>query len=498
MRILIFDHDPTSGGLAVQFANLMGMEATAVADEESFWKLLRSEKPQLLLLDLELGATDGVEQLRLLAESHYPGTVILTSVNGARLLSTVRLFGESLGLDIVSVLEKPLHMPTLEALFARLQATSRVLSAEQLRTAIANHEMCLDFQPIVSTASRALKKLEALIRWDHPSAGLIQPGSFLAIAEGDTATIDALADWSIGAAIEAYQVLSGLGLRVPIAVNMSAPNLHDRTLPDRLLQRLQAGGMPPDHLCLEFSETAAFKDVTLTMDIMNRLQIKRICLSIDNFGTGYSSLRLLRQMPFSEIKIDRSFVGEMTASRDSLAIVKSLIGLAANMEVGCVAEGVENRETADALKQIGHCDLQGFWIARPMPVEAVPTWLANWMRSGSGGANLRRGRPLRVAETQQRPSAVRAAATSSAAGGGGFVRLSPRQIDVMRLLSEGRSVKEIARQLNLGIGTVKVHLSSAYSALGAHNRIEAVRRAEPMLHQADHKAVLEGKASLEC
>nr|WP_294505508.1 EAL domain-containing protein [uncultured Rhodopila sp.] len=496
MRILIFDQDSTPGGLAAQLAKLMHVEATAVADEESFWKLLRNERPRVLVLDLELGATDGVEQLRLLAEAHYPGAVILTSVHGARLLSTVRLFGESLGLNIVSTLEKPLHMPALEMLFAGLQAASRVLSAEQLRTAIGNHEMCLDFQPIVSMSPRSLKKLEALIRWDHPSAGLILPGSFLAIAEGDTATIDALADWSIGAAIKAYQVLSELGLSVPIAVNLSAPNLHDRTLPDRLQQRLRAGGMPPDHLCLEFSETAAFKDVTLTMDIMNRLQIKRIRLSIDNFGTGYSSLRLLRQMPFSEIKIDRSFVNEMTTSRDSLAIVKSLIGLAANMGVGCVAEGVENRETADALERIGPCDLQGFWIARPMSVEAVPTWLANWMRSGSAGATLRHDSPLRAAKSQQPSPVVRAAGASSAAGG--CVRLSPRQIDVMRLLSEGRSVKEIARQLNLGIGTVKVHLSSAYSALGAHNRVEAVRRAEPVLHQAAGGAGTERMASLDC
>ena len=341
--------------------------------------------------------------------------------------------------------------------------------------------MSLDFQPIVANETRTLKKLEALVRWEHPGAGLIAPNEFLAAAEADPATINALAEWVAGAAVEAHQVLIDLGIDVPIAVNISAQNLLDRTLPDRLEQRLRAGGMPPDHLFLEVSETAAFKDATLTRDVLNRLALKGIRLSIDNFGTGYGCLALLRQMPFSEIKIDRSFVSDMTTSRDAHAIVKSVVDLAASMAIGCVAEGVETRETAEALEGLGDCDMQGFLIARPMPVEAVPAWLAIWSRSGPGAGSGRGDRPATEVKGPRAAPVTAPAAALSVATAGKMVRLSPRQTDVMRLLAEGRSVKAIARELNLGIGTVKVHLAMAYTALGAHNRIEAIRRAEPAL-----------------
>ena len=138
--------------------------------------------------------------------------------------------------------------------------------------------------------------------------------------------------------------------------------------------------MPARHLCLELTESAAFKNATSTMDILSRVRLKGMQLSIDDFGTGYSSLKMLRQMPFSEIKIDQSFVGDATTSRDSRAIVRSIIDLAANMDMACVAEGVETEETADLLEHLGVRDLQGYLIARPMPVAAVPTWLASWLQ----------------------------------------------------------------------------------------------------------------------
>nr|WP_294523716.1 EAL domain-containing protein [uncultured Rhodopila sp.] len=480
MHMLVFDDDPEIGRSVVKFAAAKGMDAMPVADAEAFWQQIRGARPEIIVLDLELGSTDGVEQLRLLARCHYTGTLVLVSGHGGRLLSTVHDLGVSLGLKIAGVLEKPLHIPALEQVFARLKAANEPVTARQLRAAIAHDEMSLEFQPIVAMASRRLKKLEALIRWDRAGCGLIPPSGFLSIAEADAATIDALADWTIGAALKAYEILARGGINVPIAVNISARNLYDLTLPERLERRLQEGGMPPEHLWLEVSETAAFKDATLTMDILSRLQLKGIRLSIDNFGTGYSSLALLRQMPFSEIKIDRSFVSDMTVSRDSRAIVKSIIELAVNMETDCVAEGVETRETADALEQLGACDLQGFWIARPMPVEAVPSWLAIWNRRAPpvGRADGLAG-VTEIGQTLRDPPVPAVAAFEPSEADA--VRLSPRQIDVMRLLAEGRSVKEIARALNLGVGTVKVHLAMAYSALGAHNRVEAVRRAAPAL-----------------
>jgi EAL domain-containing protein (putative c-di-GMP-specific phosphodiesterase class I) len=193
-------------------------------------------------------------------------------------------------------------------------------------------------------------------------------------------TIDALTACVVRGAVEAYGVLRARGVRVPISVNVSARNLHNVGLPDWIEQCLSAVSMPAEHLHIEITESAAFGEAAKALDVLSRLRLKGISLSIDDFGTSYASFKVLRQMPFSEIKIDRSFVSDMDVSRDSRAIVKSIIGLAANMEMNCVAEGVESEKIAGLLEQFGLVTMQGYLIARPMAVEAIPDWLAGWIR----------------------------------------------------------------------------------------------------------------------
>ena len=476
--VMVFDDDPALGRLVTKVAGLSGLEATSVTDAASFEQAFRTRPPDVIVLDLQLGATDGVEQLRRLVDWKFAGALILMSGQGSRLLTTVGALGKSMGLKVEGVLQKPLRISDLERLFAGVTTGPRLLSSECLMAAIMNGEMVLDFQPIVSRNPKTLKKLEALVRWEHPCAGLISPDTFLPIAEADPVVIDLLTAWVVDAAIKAHGILSDFGVSVPIAVNISMLNLQDSTLPDRLEEKLRAAGMPATHLCLEVTERTAFNDVMVTMEVLSRLRLKGIPLSIDDFGTGYSSLTLLRQMPFSEIKIDRSFVSDMTTSRDSQAIAKSMIELAGKMEMTCVVEGIETEEVAQVLERLGACDLQGYLIARPMRVEAVPIWLKSWLDADTRIASPRET----LAGPFIRPTMVDDVAPDMAVSQSiNAIRLSPRQTEVMRLLSEGRSVKEIARILKLGVGTVKVHLASAYAALGVHNRVEAIKRAAPVL-----------------
>lgn len=464
-RVLVFDDDAAIGRLVVRVARMTGLEASAVTTAAAFAESLRNQPPQIVLLDLQLGETDGVEQLRLLAERQYSGRLVLMSGFDPRVLSTARALGQGMGLKIEAVLEKPLRIAELERVLDRMQTAGQMPSAERLLAAIGDDELSLDFQPVVSRKPKALKKLEALVRWEHPTAGRLSPGSFLPLAESDITLIDALTDWIIDAAVDAYHVLGVLGISVPIAVNISTLNLHDLTVPDRLEQRLHARNMPARHLCLEITESAAFKDAAMTMDILTRMRLKGMQLSIDDFGTGYSSLKMLRQMPFSEIKIDQSFVSDAVSSRDSRAIVKSIMDLAANMEMGCVAEGVETEETAELLERLGSCDMQGFLIAPPMPVEAVPGWRDAWL-----------GVPPRVGEAEEGPAEwPRAAAADTP--------FTPQQIALMQLLSNGCPVREMARQLNVRIDEAKVQLSRIYAALGARNRGDAVALAQGLLER---------------
>jgi EAL domain-containing protein (putative c-di-GMP-specific phosphodiesterase class I)/DNA-binding CsgD family transcriptional regulator len=474
--MLVFDDDAAVGRLVTRVATLTGLEATAVTEPDAFRQSLTDAPPQVILLDLQLGVTDGVEQLRYLAEQRYGGAIVVMSGFDARVLAATATVAKNLELNIAATLAKPIRVTELEEVIERLKSVRQPLSGDDLLAAIRDNDLSLEFQPIVRWRPRALNKLEALVRWDHPEFGLISPCDFLPLAETNRATIDALTDWVIGAAVEACGVLRELEVDVPITVNVSTLNLHDITLPDRLARRLAAAGMPAEQLCLEITETAASRDTARMMDILTRARLKGFQLAIDDFGTGYSSLKALRQLPFSVIKIDRSFVTDMTTSPDSRAIVKSIIGLAANMNMSTIAEGVETEETAELLEYMGVDALQGYLIARPLPVEAIASWRALWVAGGDADST-----PAAASEWNDavEPGHDRTTATDllPAVALGDPRHLSVRQTEVMQLLTEGYSVKEISRRLGLSIGAVTIQLSQAYSVLGARDRTEAIIRA---------------------
>jgi EAL domain-containing protein (putative c-di-GMP-specific phosphodiesterase class I)/ActR/RegA family two-component response regulator len=378
-HLLVFDDDAATGRLVVRVAGICGLTAKAVTDEAAFEQSLMEESPHIIMLDLQLGGTDAVEQMRFMASQRFTGSVIVMSGFDGRVLEATASVGRNLGLNIVAALTKPIEVAALEAVLERLRATPRPISSESLLDAIGNNELILEYQPVVSRHPNTLKKLEALVRWNHPTLGRVPPGDFLSIAEADKEVIDALTDWVIGAAVRAWRGLLELGVSMPIAVNVSPLNLHDLTFPDRVARKLAAAGMPAEHLCMEITETAASGDPSRMIDILTRVRLKGMRLAIDDFGTGYSSLKALRQLPFSEIKIDQSFVADMTTSNDSRSIVKAIVDLARNMEMATVAEGVDSEAKARMLEEMKVDALQGFLIARSMPVEKVPAWLTAWV-----------------------------------------------------------------------------------------------------------------------
>jgi EAL domain-containing protein (putative c-di-GMP-specific phosphodiesterase class I)/DNA-binding CsgD family transcriptional regulator len=303
------------------------------------------------------------------------------------------------------------------------------------------------------------------------------------VVEASGELMDAVSAWLIGVSINAYNTLRSQGILSPIALNLSSQSFHDLTFPERLTRRLEEAAVPTSHLVLEISETTVLRDVDRITDVLTRLRVKGIGLAIDDFGSGYSSFKLLRELPYSEIKIDKSFVTDAAASDDSLKISKSIIDLAVAMGMTSVAVGVETEKVAELFEHLNVGAIQGRFIAPGMPVEAVPSWFQMWAAGGRRMSTSVIVDELVVADALAAPStgAVRGALADQSANPratpGPVTKLSPRQMDVMRLLSQGRSVKDIARRLDLGVGTVKVHLALAYTALGAHNRVEAVLRA---------------------
>jgi EAL domain-containing protein (putative c-di-GMP-specific phosphodiesterase class I) len=245
------------------------------------------------------------------------------------------------------------------------RAPTEPLGAEDLARAIAEGELFLVYQPRIALPSWRITGAEALVRWRHPERGPILPGAFIPLAES-TGLIVELTRWVVGTALRQCRAWRESGLDLGIAINASARDVADTGFPDRLLGLCTVHDVPPSKVTIELTETATMRNAVDLMDTLTRLRLKDFRLSIDDFGTGYSSLSQLQQLPFSELKIDRSFIGELGWSRGSRVITTALINLAHNLGLEAVAEGVETQAALDFLTDLGCDGAQGYHIARPM------------------------------------------------------------------------------------------------------------------------------------
>ncbi|MBV8527799.1 MAG: EAL domain-containing protein, partial [Candidatus Dormibacteraeota bacterium] len=240
-----------------------------------------------------------------------------------------------------------------------------------LAQAIELGELLLHFQPIVEIWSGNLSGVEALVRWQHPTLGMLAPDRFIPALE-ESGLIQQLSVWVVRNAIEALRCCREAGLDLVMAANVSARCLVDGRIPELVREELAARQIPPDRLRLELTETAAVTD--LSEAALAELRAIGVRFAIDDFGTGHSSLTRLRHLPVAEVKVDRSFVAGLGARAEDEAIVRSTINLAHSLGVEVVAEGVETAEVMERLADMG-CDLaQGYLIARPMPLPDVFSW----------------------------------------------------------------------------------------------------------------------------
>ncbi len=375
MLLLALDDELKMGQFVGRVAAKLGIDVEVTTSVSDFRGQYERRAPDVVVLDLHIGEKDGIEQLRFLSDKGYREPIILMSGLDDRLLAAARQIGEGLGLQIAAVLHKPVRVAELSEILSGLQQKAWSPSAEELNDAISAQELTLDLQPIVEAKGTRVLGAEALVRWNHPQQGRIPPDRFIPLAEDNDELIDKLTMWVIREAGRLHRILTDTGLAVPIAVNISGKNLRDIQFPDRIQEVLAQLGLPSSAISLELTETAAFDDPLRTLDILSRLRIKGFALAIDDFGTGYSSLKLLRQLPFSTIKVDRSFVADMTRAHDSHSIVKSVIDLAHNMGLSTVAEGVESAEAAAALVELGVDAMQGYFFSRPLSVEQLCAWL---------------------------------------------------------------------------------------------------------------------------
>jgi diguanylate cyclase (GGDEF)-like protein len=251
------------------------------------------------------------------------------------------------------------------------QSSSRRLTlVAELRHAIVEDQLMLLYQPKIVLQTGVVREVEALVRWRHPQFGMLPPDEFIPLAER-TGLIMPLTLWVLKEALRQCRAWRTAGLDIKVAVNISRRNLQAQELPDQIIGILGASGMPPDNLQLEITESAIMANPERAMGVLSRIKNIGVRISLDDFGTGYSSLACLKKLPVDEIKVDKSFVINMQADEQDVAIVRLIINLGHILGLKVVAEGVENQRTKDALIALG-CDMaQGYHISRPISAEEL-------------------------------------------------------------------------------------------------------------------------------
>lgn len=381
-RVLIIDDDPRICRIIKRVANELGIESFATDDSALFESAYLEYAPNIILMDLQMPKLDGVELLRKLADQDSRAAIILVSGMDKSVLETTEDLGKSLGLNMAGVIVKPIDIDNLKKILEKQfdpikKRDSKTLevTTDELINAIERNELVVYYQPQIHLQTGKVIGVEALVRWQHPEHGLLFPDTFIPLAEKSKEAISSLTYTVLETALQDDVARRENGIELNLSINLSAKLLSDLNLPDRVEESLNTLGFDPNRLLLEVTESGAMEDPTLTMDILTRLRLKNIRLSLDDFGTGFSSLVQLYRMPFNEIKVDKSFVMKAMTDEEAAAIVRITIDLGHSLGLDVVAEGIEDQETYDWLKELG-CDIgQGYFISRPIDVNQFSDWM---------------------------------------------------------------------------------------------------------------------------
>lgn len=381
-KIYIIDDELQTAMLFSEYAKLIDYEAAIYTNAIDFFSEPNTyPEGSIMLLDLNMPEMDGIEVMRRMVETGNLLPLILVSGYDTGVLHSAEQLARACSLEIIATIKKPFDFETFKSIMASYKKIERrqharsdlLITAAELKDGIRENQLILHYQPQLDMKSGELIGVEALVRWQHPQHGLVYPDSFINLAESN-GLIGELTSKVIELAIQQTLRWKNKGLNFQIAINISAENIRTLSLPEQLTSMLNENELDPSLITLEITESTLMGQLVTSLDILTRLRMKGIKLSIDDFGTGYSSLSQLYRMPFTELKIDLSFVMNIIDDEDARGIVKTCIILGHELKMQVVAEGVESKEIYDMLNSMD-CDIaQGYYIAKPMSADDLTCW----------------------------------------------------------------------------------------------------------------------------
>jgi len=385
---MILDDDREIRETLTFMAEDLHFEVTATSTYEELMAALNTRKPTHIVVDLVMPEVDGTEVLKSLAKEDCDAGIIILSGVDDRVLEAARKLALERGLKVLGVLTKPFRLADFRALLnlekpAATRHDNRKDSVVSfagirgaLQEAILNDDIRVEFQPKITCSSGWVVGFEALARWDHSIYGNIPPEQFIALAERHNLIVDITR-------LIFEKSLLWLHAKYPrsamtLAINVSVTAMDKFDWGEHALRLCKAHDIDPRRLIFELTETAATTQPVEHLSLLTRARLKGFELAIDDFGAGYSSIAQLARIPFSEIKIDKPFVGSALASEESRAIIKFIIGIARALKLRVTAEGVEDRETLMLMDKLGCDSAQGFYISKALPGDQISEWVEQW------------------------------------------------------------------------------------------------------------------------
>lgn len=359
-----------------------GREALALLDE-------LPAAPALLIIDLEMPMMDGPELLSELGGRGMRAPIILASSRERALMNSVQDMGTALGLRIVGALQKPLTLASLGALLQNKLDTAvekkgpprrqEAVDPETLRAALARGDITVHYHPQVEIDTGLIRGVEALARWHDPKQGWIAPDVFIPVAE-QHGLIRELTLHVMDEAMRQTALWNRHGLDLSVAINLSPILLERGELVQEISELQQQHGLRAEQIVLEVTESSLLRDLAIALGVLTRLRLRGFRLSLDDYGTGFSSMQQLARIPFTELKIDRTFV-HGAHERDSLQVIlRSALEMASQLGIETVAEGVECLQDWRLLRQYGCKLAQGWLLAKAMPGGELEGWLPSLQR----------------------------------------------------------------------------------------------------------------------